>query len=95
MGEVFAGRFDLIEPIAAGGMGEVWTARDLRDDSVVAVKLLRQSDAGGLLRFMREQGVRIHHPHVMTPLAWAGMDDRVLFSMALATGGSVSTLIGD
>ncbi|WP_191277327.1 serine/threonine-protein kinase [Nocardioides flavus (ex Wang et al. 2016)] len=95
MGEVFAGRFELLEPIADGGMGSVWVVRDRRDDQVYAGKVLRQSDSASLVRFMREQATRISHDHVVTPLSWAGEDDRVLFTMPLVRGGSVATLIGD
>lgn len=95
MGEVFAGRYELLEPIAEGGMGSVWTVRDLELGQVKAAKLLRQSDAGSVLRFIREQSMRIDHPHVVTPQTWAGADDRVLFTMALVRGGSVATLLGD
>ncbi len=95
MGEVFAGRFELVEPIADGGMGSVWIVHDRRDQQVYAGKVLRQSDSTSLLRFMREQATRIDHDHVVTPLSWAGEDDRVLFTMPLVRGGSVATLIGD
>ncbi|MGI9156850.1 MAG: serine/threonine-protein kinase [Marmoricola sp.] len=92
---MFAGRYELLEPVAEGGMGSVWTVRDLRDGDVKAAKLLRQSDAGSLLRFIREQSMRIDHAHVVTPYSWAGEDDRVLFTMPLVHGGSVATLLGD
>lgn len=95
MAQVFAGRYELLSPIAQGGMGSVWRVRDLRDDTIRAAKLLGQRDAGSLLRFMREQSTRIHHPHVVTPLSWAGEDDQVLFTMPLLRGGSVATLIND
>ena len=93
MGEVFAGRYELIEPIGMGGMGAVWTVHDRSDGRVKAAKILRQSDAASLLRFVREQSVRIAHPHVVTPESWAGMDDRVLFTMPLVAGGSVADLL--
>lgn len=95
MGEVFAGRFELLEPIAEGGMGSVWRVRDRKDGREYAGKVLRQSDAATLLRFMREQATRVEHPHVVTPVAWAGEDDRVVFTMPLVRGGSVATLLGD
>lgn len=76
-------------------MGAVWRVRDLKRDRIVAAKVLRQSDAGSLLRFMREQGVRIHHRNVVTPLGWAGEDDQVLFTMPIVEGGSVADLLHD
>ncbi|MBK8867580.1 MAG: serine/threonine protein kinase [Actinomycetales bacterium] len=95
MGEVFAGRYELIDLIGEGGMGTVWLALDRKTGQHVAAKVLRQSDAGTLLRFVREQSVRIHDPHVVAPLGWAGEDDRVLFTMPVIRGGSVATLVGD
>ncbi|MDT0201670.1 serine/threonine-protein kinase [Nocardioides sp. AE5] len=95
MGQVFAGRYELLDPIADGSMSSVWRVRDREDDTVKAAKILRQQDATSLLRFVREQGTRIHHDHVVTPLGWAGADDAVLFTMPLLRGGSVATLIGD
>jgi len=92
---VFAGRYELIDMIGEGGMGSVWQVHDRKHDRILAAKVLRQSDAGALLRFMREQGMRIHHPHVVTPLGWAGEDDRVLFTMPLVDGGAVSDLLRD
>ncbi|GAA5155691.1 hypothetical protein GCM10023340_41590 [Nocardioides marinquilinus] len=93
MGEVFAGRYELLDPVATGGMGTIWRVHDRDDGEVKAAKILRQSDAASLLRFMREQSMRIDHTHVVTPLGWAGMDDRVLFTMPLVRGGSVADLV--
>jgi eukaryotic-like serine/threonine-protein kinase len=93
MGEVFAGRYELLDPIATGGMGSIWRTLDRQDGQVKVAKILRQSDAASLLRFVREQSVRIDHTHVVTPLSWAGMDDRVLFTMPLVRGGSVADLV--
>ncbi|GAA1507788.1 hypothetical protein GCM10009788_09780 [Nocardioides humi] len=93
MGEVFAGRYELLDPIAAGGMGTVWRVLDRTAGELKAAKMLRQADAAMLLRFVREQSVRIDHSHVVTPQSWAGVDDRVLFTMPLVRGGSVSGLM--
>jgi len=95
VGEVFAGRYELLELIGQGGMGSVWRVHDRRTDRSVAAKVLRQSDAASLLRFVRETAFRVQHPHVVTPLGWVGEDDRVLFTMPVVDGGSVSTLVGD
>jgi serine/threonine protein kinase len=95
MGEVFAGRYELVDPIGRGGAGEVWRAWDQRRGRYVAAKVLQQSDAHALLRFVREQAVRIDHPHVLAPASWAADDDKVLFTMDLVAGGSLSHLVGD
>uniref|UniRef100_UPI0010311A5E serine/threonine-protein kinase n=1 Tax=Streptomyces otsuchiensis TaxID=2681388 RepID=UPI0010311A5E len=95
MGEVFAGRYELIDPIGRGGVGAVWRSWDRRRGRYVAAKVLQQSDAHTLLRFVREQALRIDHPHVLAPASWAADDDKVLFTMDLVSGGSLSHLIGD
>lgn len=95
MGDVFSGRYELVDPLGEGGGGHVWRVWDRSRQQYLAAKVLRQVDAGSLLRFMREQSVRIEHPHVLTPMGWAGEDDRVLFTMPVVAGGSVATLIGD
>ncbi|WP_030762459.1 serine/threonine-protein kinase [Streptomyces sp. NRRL F-2664] len=95
MGEVFAGRYELIDPIGRGGAGAVWRAWDHRRRRYVAAKVLLQSDAHTLLRFVREQALRIDHPHVLAPASWAADDDKVLFTMDLVGGGSLAHVIGD
>ncbi|MFD5557949.1 protein kinase [Streptomyces sp. NPDC127068] len=95
MGEVFAGRYELVDPIGRGGVGAVWRAWDHRRRRYVAAKVLQQSDAHTLLRFVREQALRIDHPHVLAPASWAADDDKVLFTMDLVAGGSLAHLIGD
>lgn len=95
MGEVFAGRYELVDLLGQGGMGSVWRTWDRRQQTYLAAKVLGQSDAASLLRFVREQALRIHHPHVVAPLGWAAEDERVLFTMDIVTGGSVATLVGD
>lgn len=95
MGEVFAGRYELVDPIGRGGVGAVWRTWDHRRRRYVAAKVLQQRDAHALLRFVREQAVRIDHPHVLAPASWAADDDKVLFTMDLVAGGSLVNLIND
>ncbi|KAK1180751.1 protein kinase [Streptomyces sp. NBS 14/10] len=95
MGEVFAGRYELVDPIGRGGVGAVWRVWDHRRRRYVAAKVLQQRDAHTLLRFVREQALRIDHPYVLAPASWAADDDKVLFTMDLVGGGSFAHLIGD
>lgn len=51
------GSYEILSPLGAGGMGEVYRARDLRLDRDVAIKVLPEQfaqDADALLRFERE-----------------------------------------
>ena len=93
--DVIAGRFALCDPIGSGGSGTVWRAFDRKLDKYCAAKVLRQRDAGDLLRFVREQSVRLDHPHIVSPYSWVAEDDTVLIASQLMTGGSLHNLIGD
>jgi eukaryotic-like serine/threonine-protein kinase len=95
MGELFAGRYELVDPVGRGGVGVVWRAWDHRRRRYVAAKVLQQRDAHALLRFVREQALRIDHPYVLAPTSWAADDEKVLFTMDLVRGGSLAHLIGD
>lgn len=57
------GRYEILAPIGAGGMGQVWKAHDTQLDRIVTVKRLK---AGRDARF--EQEVRaitaLNHPHI-------------------------------
>ena len=57
VGSVLAGRYEITAPIATGGMGEVWRARDQVLDRMVAAKVLKSeymSDPSFLARFRNE-----------------------------------------
>lgn len=95
MGDVFAGRYELVDPLGEGGSGVVWRVWDHKLHQFCAAKVLRQVDASSLMRFMREQSLRLDHEHVLAPTGWAGEDDKVLFTMPIASGGSVATLVSD
>jgi serine/threonine-protein kinase len=65
-----ADRYELVEVVGRGGMGEVWAARDLRLGRSVAVKLLSghvASEAGVRERFEAEarSAARLGHPNVV------------------------------
>jgi serine/threonine protein kinase len=64
------GRYRLEGRVAAGGMGEVWRARDTLLDRIVAVKLLRPEYAGSLefrdrLRWEGRHAGLLSHPGVV------------------------------
>jgi serine/threonine-protein kinase len=92
---VVAGRYALLDQIGRGGMGSVWRARDERTGGTVAVKILGHHSAALLVRFVREQAVRVRHPHVVAPTGWAAEDDLVVLAMDLVPGGSVQDLLDE
>src|SRR6478736_6365000 len=92
---VVAGRYELLDRIGTGGMGTVWRARDAQTGGLVAAKLLGAHDSGMLLRFVREQSLRIRHPHVVAPTGWAADDHRVVLGMDLVRGGSLDDLLAE
>ena len=57
------GPYELLSPIGAGGMGEVWKARDTRLDRIVAIKHLKGDQNE---RFKREARAiaALNHPHI-------------------------------
>ena len=65
------GPYEIVSPLGAGGMGEVYRARDTRLGRDVAVKVLPPSLAGddsARLRFQREAKAisALSHPHICT-----------------------------
>ncbi len=71
------GPYEILAPLGAGGMGEVYRARDLRLNRDVALKILPESfthDSERLARFRREAQIlaALNHPHIG---AIYGLDD--------------------
>ena len=65
------GPHEVVSRVGAGGMGEVWKARDTRLDRSVAIKILPAAlaaDAQFRLRFEREAKTisQLNHPHICT-----------------------------
>jgi eukaryotic-like serine/threonine-protein kinase len=57
------GPYEILSPIGAGGMGEVWKARDTRLDRVVAIKTIKGQHSA---RFEQEARAvaALNHPHI-------------------------------
>ncbi len=65
------GPYEIVSPVGAGGMGEVWRARDTRLDRSVAIKVLPQELAANAqfrVRFEREAKAisQLNHPNICT-----------------------------
>ena len=88
------GPYEVLEPIGAGGMGEVYRAADTKLKREVAIKVLPESlgrDPERLARFEREAQVlaSVNHPHVA---AIYGVEDSTSVKalvMELVEGGTL------
>lgn len=63
------GPYEILAPLGAGGMGEVYRARDTRLDRTVAIKVLNSALVASpelKARFEREAKVisQLQHPHI-------------------------------
>src|SRR3984885_4907453 len=84
------GPYEILAPIGAGGMGEVYRAKDTKLDREVAIKVLPAAlaqDAERLARFEREAKVlaSLNHPNIAQI---SGVEERALV-MELVPGESL------
>ena len=90
------GPYELVGPLGAGGMGEVYRGRDTRLDRAVAIKRLPPSlasDPDARSRFEREARAvgALNHPHICT-LYDVGHDDQSAFLvMELVEGETLAS----
>ena len=92
------GRYQLIELLGRGGMGEVWRAHDTTIDRVVALKMLLPhyaQDPDFDKRFRREARIaaRLDDPHVVPIYDVGEIDGRLYVTMRLIDGVDLDTLL--
>ncbi len=92
------GAYEILAPLGAGGMGEVYRGRDTRLDREVAVKVISErlrNDANALARLQREARAvaSLSHPNIVA-LHDVGSDNGVAFIvMELLDGESLAQCI--
>src|SRR2546426_3472659 len=79
------GPYEILAPLGAGGMGEVYRARDTRLDREVAIKVLPEhlaKDPQALARFEREAKAvaALSHPNILA-LYDVGADQSVSYAV--------------
>jgi len=105
-GGLLGGRYELLESIAVGGMGEVWRARDVVLARDVAVKVLRSEFTANptfLARFRAEaqHSAGLMHPNIATLFDYGEVPReqtadgrlRAYLVMELVRGESLSSLL--
>ena len=85
------GPYEILSPIGAGGMGEVYKATDTRLDRTVAIKVLPEhvaSDPDLSQRFEREAKTisSLNHPHICTLHEQRSTHQSISLSMPTTAG---------
>jgi serine/threonine protein kinase len=89
------GPYEIVSPLGAGGMGEVYRARDTRLERDVALKLLPAAAAGDELaraRLLREARLasKLNHPNVCTIHEVGEADGQIFVAMELVGGETLA-----
>jgi tetratricopeptide (TPR) repeat protein/predicted Ser/Thr protein kinase len=92
--ELLAGRYRILSPLGAGGMGEVFLAEDTRLERRVAVKMLPASveaDAVARERLRREAlaAAALDHPYICKVYEIGDADGRVFIVMEYVEGDTL------
>ena len=88
------GPYEIVSRLRAGGMGEVWKARDTRLDRDVAVKFIAEEltyDGAAVELFEREAraAAAISHPNICTVYDIGEREGRPFLAMELLEGGTL------
>lgn len=95
------GDYHVLALIGKGGMGKVYLARNQRDRSLVAVKVLppkkAQRDKFLLARFQREMDLcqRVRHPRLVRTLEVGVWEDVYFIAMEYVAGKNLHHLVGE
>jgi serine/threonine protein kinase len=92
------GPYEVLAPLGAGGMGEVYRARDTRLERDVAIKVLpaeRVADESRRRRFVQEAKAAsaLNHPHIVTIHEIESADGIDFIVMELVPGKTLDALI--
>lgn len=92
------GAYEIVAALGAGGMGEVYRAKDLRLGREVALKVLRTavaSDARWLARFEHEARTvaGLNHPNIVTLFSVEDTDGTRFLTMELVDGNGLDQLV--
>src|SRR5918995_1684326 len=94
IGQILDGRYEILAPLAEGGMGGVYRARRTLLGDEVAIKIIRaeQSGPGPRERFMRESRAcaRLRHPNIVSIFDFnADREEHPYLVMELLSGPSL------
>jgi serine/threonine protein kinase len=92
------GPYEILAPLGAGGMGEVYRAKDMKLGREVAVKVLPETffeEKESINRFEREARslAAVSHPHIAALFSFEEISGRHLLVMELAEGETLAATI--
>jgi predicted ATPase len=92
------GSYEILERLGAGGMGEVYRAKDTRLDREVAIKTLSldrcsQSDASSRFEHEARSASALSHPNIVTIYELGHVNDTRYIAMELVDGETVRALL--
>lgn len=92
------GPYEILGPLGAGGMGEVYRALDTKLGRDVAIKILPQAfsnDPEKLSRFQREARIlaSVNHPNISSIYSLEDMDGQSFIVLELVSGSTLAELI--
>ncbi|MEQ8277955.1 MAG: serine/threonine-protein kinase [Deltaproteobacteria bacterium] len=101
VGRVLDGRYEIVEPLAIGGMATVYRGRQLNVDRAVAIKVMLPEDRGDdklVARFESEAKIisRLNHPNTLKLIDYGATTDGLLYLVTeLLEGRPLSKVIRD
>jgi len=98
--ELRLGPYAILQPVGAGGIGQVFKARDQRTQTLVALKVIRPellADADVVKRFQREMELarQLDHPHVVHALDAGVSGGTYYLAMEFLEGADLARLVQD
>jgi eukaryotic-like serine/threonine-protein kinase len=92
------GAYEILSPLGAGGMGEVYRARDTKLNREVALKVLPEafaSDPQRMARFEREAQAlaSLNHPNICTIFGLGEHDSQPFITMELLEGRTLKEIL--
>ncbi len=91
-------RYQILEPLGAGGMAQVYRARDLMLERFVALKVLRadySADADFQIRFRQEAkaAANLSHPNIVTVHDFGFDQGQLFIVMEFVPGANLKTMV--
>jgi serine/threonine protein kinase/tetratricopeptide (TPR) repeat protein len=95
-GKLLSDRYDIVRPLASGGMGEVLLARQINLDRLVVIKRAVNGQSGRELRALVDEAhvaARLHHPNIVSVIDVIGVAANPMVVLELVVGVSLRELI--